>query len=130
MKIILSARPTVFPVTSQKLALIIGAIITWSLIEFGLVRFSSPENLIFFTACAHPYESGQLKEDQVFSKGYSPTDLTFLAVQLINYIFHTIGLVTTFGTALWLRKQEKILASDKSNVSKTSHYYYSRLIFH
>lgn len=117
MKIILGSGSSVFPITHQKLSLVVGSVAFLGIMDLILVRFSSPKSLPFFKACTNPTESGQLKVDQVFSEGYSVTDWTFMAAKLSNYMYHFIGLVTTLATALWLRKQEKIIANDNVSVS-------------
>lgn len=126
MFVILSARPSLFPITLQKMVIVVGIVFTLGIMELVLVRLSSPENMIFFKACTKPEESGQLKPDQIFSQGYSLRDWTFVAVQSSSYIFHIIGLATTLATAFWLRKQEKIIASDSVHVSSNFKSSYAR----
>ena len=110
MSVILSARPSAFPVMLQKL--VIALIVVLAGTELTLVRLSSPENMIFFRACINPEESGHLKPGQIFSKGYSLKDKTYVFVQSGTYVCHTVGLVTTLASAFWLRKQETIVANE------------------
>ena len=116
--VISSLRPREF-VTTRKRVIVVGIIFILGLTELVLVRLSSPENMIFFRACTRPEESGRLKPGQIFAKGYSLMNVTYAAVQSGRYIYHTIALVTTIATAIWLRKQERVLASGCVEVRST-----------
>ena len=115
MRIILASEPHVFPIAHHRVALIILSIVALGIMDLIVVRCSLPENLPFFNACEKPDER-QLKVDQVLSEGYSVNDWTFMVGESANHVYHFIGLTTTLATAIWLKKQERIISTESVSV--------------